>query len=76
MEIQEIFTGRPPHEDISDMQVMFKVGVLYIHPERPIQHIPADNEHGDRLWNLLTACWDKDPNARPSASNVKAKVRY
>ncbi|KAF8597625.1 kinase-like protein [Ceratobasidium sp. AG-I] len=71
MTLLEIITGSLPHQDINDMQVMFKVGVLYIHPDRPTQDIPTGSEHGDRLWGLLIACWDKDPKARPPALDVR-----
>ncbi|CAE7097919.1 unnamed protein product [Rhizoctonia solani] len=69
MTMLEIHTGDVPYaERRSDGAVVTAVitGTL---PNRPVQHI-KDDEHGNRVWKLLSDCWSRDPSNRPSAGQV------
>lgn len=45
------------------------------YPPRPEEHIPSQNEQANRLWSLLTSCWTLSPRNRPSATEVRDKMR-
>jgi hypothetical protein len=70
---QEVMTGKVPFSGKSDHSVMHLVTVKKEHPERPENHIPSSSRDGDKLWDLLLACWSFSPEVRPSAAAV-AKV--
>ncbi|KAG8720359.1 hypothetical protein FRC08_000457 [Ceratobasidium sp. 394] len=40
-------------------------------PSRPQASIPAGSPDGDKLWELITRCWAKDPKERPPAAEVE-----
>ncbi|KAG8726598.1 hypothetical protein FRC12_023244, partial [Ceratobasidium sp. 428] len=65
MTMLEILTGHPPFIELkNDLQVMFAVikGDL---PRRPLAEEAP--QLSDRLWELMTWCWSRDPNVRPAA---------
>ncbi|ELU40226.1 Vegetative incompatibility protein [Rhizoctonia solani AG-1 IA] len=70
----EAFTGAVPYypECSRDFQVLLAVqqGVL---PTRPVSQLPNDSK-GDQMWSLLETCWDREPDARPSAIEVAERV--
>ncbi|CAE6462422.1 unnamed protein product [Rhizoctonia solani] len=69
MTMLEIMTGEVPYPQCQwDFQVMNKVlsGTL---PSRPMDRF-ANDKRGDQMWNLLVSCWDRNPDARPSAGKV------
>ncbi|CAE6502833.1 unnamed protein product [Rhizoctonia solani] len=69
MTMLEIFTGNVPYPECRhNISVLNKVlnGVL---PIRPIDQINND-ERGNKIWKLMLSCWDRDPDARPTASQV------
>ncbi|KAH7345419.1 WD40-repeat-containing domain protein [Rhizoctonia solani] len=69
MTMLEIFTGDAPYFQCQyDFQVMNKVlqGVL---PPRPTDRL-KDDGYGNRMWELLMTCWDRDQHARPSTQQV------
>ncbi|KAF8747019.1 Protein tyrosine kinase, partial [Rhizoctonia solani] len=74
MTILEAFTGAVPYypECSRDFQVLLAVqqGVL---PTRPVSQLPNDSK-GDQMWSLLETCWDREPDARPSAIEVAERV--
>lgn len=45
-----------------------------IHPVRPEESVPPQNEQANRFWSLLTKCWAQDPWARPTATHVREEV--
>jgi hypothetical protein len=45
-----------------------------IHPARSDHLISMENVYVDKLWLLFEACWDHDPKARPTASEVREIV--
>lgn len=74
---QETITGNLPYHDIAhELAVIMAIAIKKKLPERPDTHIPADSEHGDTLWSLLTECWLYEPGHRPSAAEVRDKVRF
>lgn len=59
----ELVTGKPLYADLISMSVMFRI------VEDPIPPLP-DNISED-MKSFLTACFQKDPDARPSATQLK-----
>ncbi|CAE6452939.1 unnamed protein product [Rhizoctonia solani] len=57
-----------PYNGMSDYRVVSNV-MRHIFPSRPMDTI-SDNEAGNVLWDLLTACWSQDPKERPSAADI------
>ncbi|QRV88622.1 Ephrin type-A receptor 4 [Ceratobasidium sp. AG-Ba] len=76
MTILEAFTGTIPYPKKNEAAVMFAVVIAKAFPERPETHIPQNSEHGDALWSLLEWCWAFEPEKRPSASEVKARLDH
>ncbi|CAE6455111.1 unnamed protein product, partial [Rhizoctonia solani] len=70
MTLLEIFSGTMPYypQCARDFQVLVAVqqGTL---PTRPMNRIKEDMP-GNRIWSLLVNCWDRQPDGRPSATQV------
>ncbi|CAE6433640.1 unnamed protein product [Rhizoctonia solani] len=69
MAMLEIFTGDVPYAEYrADAQVVHALlkGKL---PTRPVDQLKND-ERGNKTWQLMVSCWDRDPAARPTASQV------
>jgi hypothetical protein len=49
---------------------MFIVALHKEHHERPESHIPSNSRDGNKLWDILIACWSFEPQARPTAAAV------
>ncbi|KAJ6570716.1 kinase-like domain-containing protein [Mycena sp. CBHHK59/15] len=56
----ELYTGRPPFSDLSEMAAMFRI-IKEERPERPSGN-PAIT---DTLWRLAQECWVENPARRP-----------
>jgi hypothetical protein len=67
-------TGKVPFYEQSDHSVMFHVAVKKAFPERPEGHIPSNSRDGNKLWDMLVACWSFKPETRPSAAAVAEVV--
>jgi hypothetical protein len=64
---QEILTGNQPFHYIkSESNIMLRVLNNREHPLRP-EVIPASSRDGNRVWDLLVACWSYEPKSRPAA---------
>ncbi|KAJ1310556.1 hypothetical protein OPQ81_007286 [Rhizoctonia solani] len=74
MTILEMVTGTVPFHDTKDAAVVFRI-VKGEHPQRPEAHIPAGNERADLLWSLLVNCWALQPQDRPTAIEVRDRMR-
>lgn len=74
MTILEIFTGQIPYSDVDRIALY---GVI-VHqaklPTRPKSHMPP-NIHGNMLWSLLSSCWARDIDERPSAAEVRDMMK-
>lgn len=68
--VLEALTGDVPHKGLSDFAIMRQVGLEGRLPDRPLEVIPPKSRKGDRLWNMLTRCWDMEPARRPSINRV------
>jgi len=67
MTILEVMTSKVPYSHRRyDTVVMLDVirGVRPIRPAYPTIH--------DHIWNIITACWDTNPQQRPSAALVES----
>ncbi|KAJ1301969.1 hypothetical protein OPQ81_000806 [Rhizoctonia solani] len=60
MTILELITGRLPYDGKSDLAIVSLVHQRK-YPERPEDLIPTQSQDGDRLWELLLACWAYEP---------------
>ncbi|CAE6445998.1 unnamed protein product [Rhizoctonia solani] len=74
MTILEAFTESIPYEDLLDVAVMRRL-MQRVHPERPQRCIPIGDRSSDLLWNVITSCWDKHPQNRPLALQVRDKLK-
>ncbi|KAG8710749.1 hypothetical protein FRC11_004169 [Ceratobasidium sp. 423] len=72
--ILEIFTGSIPYNGLSDIAVI-KCISQKIPPERPQQHIPIGKISSTLLWALMKSCWDKDPQSRPPALQIRDELK-
>lgn len=59
----ELVTGKPPYADLIAMSAMFRI------VEDPIPPLP--DTISDEMKSFLTACFQKDPELRPSAAELK-----
>ncbi|KAG8716344.1 hypothetical protein FRC08_009594 [Ceratobasidium sp. 394] len=75
MTILEAFTGDVPYPGRTMPRVLYHVAIQKEKPARPLQHIPADNDWGDALWDLLMRCWSLEPLERPTAAEVRDRLR-
>ncbi|CUA77278.1 STE20-like serine/threonine-protein kinase [Rhizoctonia solani] len=73
MTFLEIITGSVPYARLRDVAVLSKV-TNKIHPNRPLDQLPIENEIASRVWSLLTDCWKYDAKDRPVAAIVYKKV--
>ncbi|CEL54529.1 putative serine/threonine-protein kinase DDB_G0284251 OS=Dictyostelium discoideum GN=DDB_G0284251 PE=3 SV=1 [Rhizoctonia solani AG-1 IB] len=75
MTMLEAMTGKMPYvETANDVAAMQKI-TKGIHPPRPNTHIPESCRRASFLWSLLEACWDLDPQRRPTAARILDQVR-
>ncbi|ELU37492.1 Pkinase domain-containing protein [Rhizoctonia solani AG-1 IA] len=68
----EAVTGEPPFTGKNEIAVMLAVCFNKEIPTRPLAQIPVDNDHGNRLWDLLSICWSHEAEKRPSAAEVRS----
>ncbi|KAF8751181.1 kinase-like protein [Rhizoctonia solani] len=66
--------GEPPFTGKNEIAVMLAVCFNKEIPTRPLAQNPVDNEHGNRLWDLLSICWSHEAEKRPSAAEVRSIV--
>ncbi|KAH9154926.1 hypothetical protein LEN26_003337 [Aphanomyces euteiches] len=66
MTIWEILCNDTPYRDCSEYEFQ---DILKSEDDRPEK--PKDlNPYFEPLWNLVTKCWQLEPNARPSANDI------
>ncbi|CAE6446914.1 unnamed protein product [Rhizoctonia solani] len=46
-----------------------------IYPQRPQIYFPLEDEWANLTWDLLTQCWDQKPENRPTASEVRDRLK-
>ncbi|KAJ7121957.1 hypothetical protein C8R43DRAFT_48929 [Mycena crocata] len=63
----EILTGSLPFPDLTDVAVMYQV----MHGHRPAR----SSKISDEVWNLMTDCWQTEPEQRPSAEEIVFRLR-
>ncbi|KAH7325454.1 kinase-like domain-containing protein [Rhizoctonia solani] len=74
MTILEAFTGSVPYEGLLDVAVMRNL-MARVLPVRPEKQFPIGNRQADLLWNLMTRCWEGEPQKRPSALHVRDEMK-
>lgn len=71
---QEIVTGKVPYFEYKTDGGIVRALDKKKPPIRPAIQFGPD-ERANRMWRLLTRCWDHDPNARPEAASLLQSVR-
>ncbi|QRW22044.1 Tyrosine kinase family catalytic domain protein [Rhizoctonia solani] len=73
MTILEIFTGKVPYPECTDVQVMGMIVDGRV-PSRLMANFP-DTPNGNQIWEQLLNCWNYNPSARPAAMKVLEKIK-
>ncbi|KAH7320329.1 kinase-like domain-containing protein [Rhizoctonia solani] len=73
MTILEVITGASPYDEVKDVVVSTKI-LNRVRSARPEAHMPTGSKHADRLWSLLTRCWEYDGQDRPTALQVRDEM--
>ncbi|KAG8730874.1 hypothetical protein FRC11_005603 [Ceratobasidium sp. 423] len=73
MTVLEMITGSVPYNRLRDIAVLNKI-TNGIHPNRPLDQMPTENEFTSRIWTLLTDCWKYDAKDRPTAIAVHEEI--
>lgn len=69
MTCYEILSGDVPFKSISnDMVILYKV----TKGQRPDR---TESFHSDFIWDIITRCWEQEPNDRPSTEEVLELIR-
>ncbi|KAG8712093.1 hypothetical protein FRC11_001038 [Ceratobasidium sp. 423] len=76
MTILEIITGYHPWAEFTRDLAIFRALAEGRHPKRPQLHFPLEDEWANLTWDLLTRCWDQDPSNRPTAAEVRDRLKY
>ncbi|KAG8697578.1 hypothetical protein FRC08_006441 [Ceratobasidium sp. 394] len=73
MTILETVTGAVPYEDKADLAVLVEV---LVQQRFPLRHDDSMRIRGDknRLWDLMTKCWNHDGTYRPEAPQIKEEL--
>ncbi|CUA67416.1 Fibroblast growth factor receptor 1 [Rhizoctonia solani] len=73
MTLLEIMTNAIPYSECQrEPQIIHRLSRKK-YPKRPMEHFPETQE-GNRMWNLLTHCWDHNPTSRPTADDVVMRL--
>lgn len=65
-----MISGKIPYYNItSDHQVLLKV-MAGARPARPVEKLLTD-----AAWDMITACWTKDPHQRSSIEEVRRSLQ-
>jgi hypothetical protein len=65
--LSQLITGKIPYHELSnDVQVLAKLFQGQLLPQ-------PDDAH-PQLWSLIQACWNRDPQARPSANEALDRI--
>jgi len=62
--IIEMAQGKPPHHDVHPMRVVFVI------PQKPPPTLEKPEEYSPEMSDFLSCCLQKDPGARPSATDL------
>ncbi|KAG9094797.1 hypothetical protein FS749_011792 [Ceratobasidium sp. UAMH 11750] len=73
MTILETVTGAVPYEDKADLAVLVEV---LVQQRFPLRYDDSMKVQGDknRLWDLMTKCWNHDSACRPEAPQIKEEL--
>ncbi|KAG8701915.1 hypothetical protein FRC11_011819, partial [Ceratobasidium sp. 423] len=70
MTILEIFTGNVPYHEIRRDYLIIRMVDQGLHPTCPTDELEDYDKYNGWLWEILVSCWDRDPDARPSAEQI------
>ncbi|KAJ8077723.1 hypothetical protein PM082_002156 [Marasmius tenuissimus] len=74
MTILELFTHVHPFPQIKhSLEVMMNVAKGE-NPERPTEERVVERGLDDKMWQLMTECWNREPSARPGIEEVLASL--
>jgi len=66
----EIFTGKPPYSDHTSVNHVVLVNEILSGLRPDISALPPE------LCELITQCWDENPNNRPPFSDIVTRLKY
>ncbi|KDN33503.1 hypothetical protein RSAG8_13404, partial [Rhizoctonia solani AG-8 WAC10335] len=75
MTILETLTGTPPYNEVTQDMVVLRNIIGGVCPARSKVYLPVTNIQADAVWLLLLHCWAPDPLTRPSAFDVRHRMR-
>lgn len=68
-----------PYSDLTDEQVINNVQMMFHRQDTPFTALPQPATCPDDLYELMSRCWSKEPEERPSFaelhSNLAERVR-
>ncbi|KAH7320400.1 kinase-like domain-containing protein [Rhizoctonia solani] len=70
----EALTGAVPYAGLLEPVVLMKI-LTRIHPTRPEKNMPQDKKQADILWEILTCCWEFEPQNRPDPNYIADTLR-
>lgn len=72
---QELLAQERPYAHIKDnFQVMWRIAAGELPKEPKFSENPSDKRLENFMWSLCMDCWRKDPEARPSMSELKPTI--
>ncbi|KAJ1303888.1 hypothetical protein OPQ81_008300 [Rhizoctonia solani] len=74
MTILEVITGDVPWAGLTIYLLGLNMAMGY-HPNRNRLHLPPNEEWANLTWGLLTQCWNEDPKNRPTAAEVRDRLK-
>jgi hypothetical protein len=73
--LSQIFTGQIPFASMELYQAML-VSIQGQRPSRPLASDELSSSRGlnDEIWNLMEACWIREPSERPTADTIVERL--
>jgi hypothetical protein len=67
-------SGLVPFEGLTEVRTILLV-VQGHRPERPSSTTAGVVEPSDRIWDIITRCWDQDADRRPQMAEISEAIR-
>ncbi|KDN47683.1 hypothetical protein RSAG8_03473, partial [Rhizoctonia solani AG-8 WAC10335] len=71
MTILEVITGAAPWSELRGGQIILATAKGW-RPKRP--YFLLQDEQTNRVWDLITQCWEQEPMNRPTAVEVRDRL--
>jgi hypothetical protein len=70
---QEVITGQIPYSEFRSEPMVVLAVIQGTTPKRPAE-IMRNAKFGQKRWDMLLKCWQKDPDSRPKAWEIRDMV--